>query len=106
MTGRGGLWVEEGALWAGAEVADMERVIRVSGSCVAIGCSPTLGSGCMSGSDGGGACCAGEPVVDDCRREDSSWRAVCAGLDTMPRMVDVRLAIAAMSLSWGRGRGS
>ena len=46
-TGRGGLWVEEGALWAGAGVADMERVIRVSGSCVATGCSPTLGSGCM-----------------------------------------------------------
>ena len=104
MTGRGGLGIEEGAL--GAEVANMEQVIRVMGSCVATGCSPTLGSGCKRGSDGGSARCAREPVgVDECRREDNSRRAAFAGWDPMLQIVWVRSAIAAMSLSWGEREG-
>ena len=87
-------------------VAAMERVIRVNGSGAATGCSPTLGSGCICGSDGGGASGAREPVgVDECRREDCSWRDVCAGWDPMPRMVWVRSAIATISLSCDKREG-
>ena len=106
MTGRGGLRVEEDALGTGAGVADMEWDIRMRGFCVAMGCLPTLGSGCMHGSDGSGACCSEELVgVEECRREDSSWRAACAGWDPIPRMVHVRSAIAAISLLWGKREG-
>jgi len=60
VMGRGGVGGVVGG--PGTDVGAMERVMRMNGSGVADGCSPTLGSGCMRGSAGGGVIGAREPV--------------------------------------------
>ena len=46
----------------GTGVGAMERVMRINGSGAVDGCLPTLGSGCVRGSAGGGVVGAREPV--------------------------------------------